>query len=115
MASEFEEFMLRRGRERGWKILTKGWPDFLYIKKNRFLAVEVKSRRDKLKPHQTEMLRTLQQAGFEVRVAYEEDLQADGGFGMDKFRQRDPEIYKVELERFVLSQGLRDFDGLGIS
>jgi hypothetical protein len=56
-------------RRRGFKVLRRGWPDFLCISPDGdVVAVEVKSMSDALSPAQKEMHAALRDAGVEVVV-----------------------------------------------
>lgn len=55
----------------GYTVLKKGWPDFLIIRGPSVNGVEVKSRHDRLKEHQIEMLRALDGACIKCYVYQE--------------------------------------------
>lgn len=65
------------GLAQGWKILCKGWPDFLFYKeelgKIGAFLVEVKSKENKrFSSEQKEMHRVLKKMGFEVKIIYKD-------------------------------------------
>lgn len=65
------------GRGRQWTTATNvlGWPDlWLWHPKHGFAAIELKVGRDRAKPEQVEVLRSLERAGAKVLVAYPTDL-----------------------------------------
>lgn len=63
--SKAEAQFIRKSRQKGWKVYRKGWPDFICIKDDRLICVEVKGENDKLRPHQEAMLRLLQKHGID--------------------------------------------------
>jgi len=64
-----EERFIRYMHRRGYRIISKGWPDFILINADgRVRMVEVKSKNDHLKPHQLACLALLHDYGFDVRV-----------------------------------------------
>ena len=55
----------------GYRLLKRGWPDFIAVKGQDIRFIEVKSNRNqKLKEHQQEVLEILQTFGIEVEVLY---------------------------------------------
>lgn len=58
------------GRGRRWTTGTsvKGWPDFAFWREQRFFLAELKSETGKLSPDQTNIIRSLRQAGVDVYV-----------------------------------------------
>jgi Holliday junction resolvase len=114
MASQFEQFMIQRVESMGWDVLNKGWPDLLLHKNGKFLAVEVKSKSDKLKPHQEVMLLALCKAGVECRVAYEDDL-VNGKFTHSKFYRKNDSIAEAWFDYKRPRATFKAFEGLGIS
>lgn len=77
------------GRHQGWVTSTvlcvagqrmeRGWPDLVAWsprQPGRHLAIEVKVPPDKLRPEQTEVLHSLDAAGWEAHVVHPDGLQA---------------------------------------
>ena len=61
---------------KGWQVYKYGFPDFLCIKDDRFILVEVKAnKKDHLKPHQIEVLGLLTNRKFESFVWSPDDPQ----------------------------------------
>jgi len=54
----------------GWLCIQKGWPDFLCIKGNKFILVEVKSKYDALTETQIKMHLILKKIGLKVHIWY---------------------------------------------
>jgi len=65
-------------RQRGWKVLRRGWPDFLVMDKgwSRGFALEVKRNGDKLTEEQAEMHKALARFGIMVHVVHDEKPDA---------------------------------------
>ena len=58
----------------GYRVIKKGWPDFVAVKNGNIRFIEVKrSRNQTLKKHQQEMREILQAFGIEVEVMYGTD------------------------------------------
>ena len=62
--NKFERKVADKLEAEGWTVLNSGWPDFLAVKKKangkwELKAVEVKSKKDSLRPNQCEMLDAL--------------------------------------------------------
>jgi hypothetical protein len=63
--SDSESLFIERALSAGWKVLHKGWPDFLIEKDGRIGVVEVKGKRsEKLKSEQRIVLALLAKAGI---------------------------------------------------
>jgi len=57
-------------RGKGYAVLSRGWPDFILIKRElQPLVVEVKTTKDYLKPEQLIVLTLLSDYGFDVRIS----------------------------------------------
>lgn len=54
----------------GWKVLSKGWPDFVIFKGKRVRFIEVKSGFDRLRSHQVQMHDTFRRVGLTVEVIH---------------------------------------------
>lgn len=66
--NRLEEKFKREAETKGYTVLGNGWPDYLIMKGNRYIAVEVKSANDALKDNQVEMLKAIQEAGIKCCV-----------------------------------------------
>jgi hypothetical protein len=82
MASRFETRLKKKFEADGWKVYTKGWPDFLLVKKDAdgrviLRGVEAKSEKDQLRSDQLAVLKALASV-MTVRIAKE-----GSGYGRD--------------------------------
>lgn len=59
-------------QEKGFEVYRTGWPDFLAHRNGKIIAVEVKSKTDKLRKEQAAVHRLLASAGVKVYVVYPE-------------------------------------------
>jgi hypothetical protein len=75
-----EAVFRRKAIASGWEVLKSGWPDFLIIKDNKVVFVEVKSEWDVLKPNQILMLNILAGLGMKCYT-----WRPDKGFKLFKF------------------------------
>jgi hypothetical protein len=58
----------------GYQIVKNGWPDYVLVKGDEIIFVEVKTKGDMLRPVQVGMLLLLERAGAKVRVAVNGEL-----------------------------------------
>ena len=123
MASEFEEEFKAVLRSRGWNVLNCGWPDLLIHKKGfPITAVEIKSKGDKVKPHQKEVLTLLARHGIRTVVAFQEDCYSPKISDWRKFNTEFEEIaywndINAKYLRYVIPSPPTnfEFDGIGVS
>lgn len=74
--NERERKIIKKYQNKGYEVLTKGWPDLLLHKDGKVLAIEVKRKQNKktkkmgLSDHQKRNHEILKIAGIKVRVIY---------------------------------------------
>ena len=105
MPTRFETKVIASAASKGWRVLTKGWPDFLLIKNGRLMAVEAKAKGDKLRPHQKEVLLALESAGIPTYVRYEQKGKVNWDF---------PEWFSTTRAKQFFNRD-SEFDGLGVA
>ena len=104
--NRFEEVVRKKAEHEGWRVLRKGWPDFLLVKKHKILALEVKSAGGRLSQDQQEMMVALDRNGVQTWVEQE---------------PLDPDTFETTLRMLavakqnVLQRECPSYDGLGIS
>lgn len=59
----------------GYEVHNKGWPDFLCVKNNELVGIEVKSGYDETSPSQKKMHELLKRAGIPCYVVNVDDLE----------------------------------------
>ncbi len=83
------------------------------VKDNEVAFIEIKSKSDKLRPNQKEVIESLAKSGLNINVVYErksEKVKSD--IWLLSLVQNIPQ-YLMKNKRFEFI--LKDFDGLGIS
>lgn len=63
-----EHLMKQRLEQRGWTVLSRGWPDFLCVRGKEVKAVEIKSPDDRLRQEQVTMHAALALAGIATEI-----------------------------------------------
>lgn len=118
MRSPLEEGFKEAVEKDGWKVIRKGWPDFLLMRGDEMRAYEIKSAADTLTPEQEETLAALIRAGIDVRVFYMDTDCAK----VKKYRTWIFEHHKGlpewKLPRYAWvnhREFAPDYDGLGVS
>jgi hypothetical protein len=66
--NHFERLVENRLKDLGCNVFRNGWPDYLAVKNNKPIWIEVKHGQDKLQESQIEMFEALRSIGIEVRV-----------------------------------------------
>lgn len=82
MASAFETWLRRWYQDRGYHVLTKGWPDLLCFKgtadePHNVFAVEAKAGNDTLWHHQEVVHAVLNYHGLKTKVIWDHGVQGD--------------------------------------
>jgi len=71
--TSYEGLLKEEYEQKGWTVLTNGWPDFLLVRGNEIQAVEIKRRGDKVRPEQVEMHKALSKAGLFTFIEREDE------------------------------------------
>lgn len=95
-------------RKAGWRVLKRGWPDFLCIRsffgdEPEIVAVEVKSPKDKVTLAQQRMHRVLLKAGVKTYVYHCDDPTVPGTNISFRFTEEDIAIITALRDKMNLS------------
>lgn len=98
--NKFEKAVAEHYRQEGWDVLSNGWPDFLCVRKGKnskyeLLAVEVKSKNDKLRPNQEQNL-----AFLSTRMPVLE-VREGPGYGRNRWAETgDVTVLTYDMDRY---------------
>jgi hypothetical protein len=74
--SEFEARAFEDFTNKGWRVLWRGWPDFLCVKNGRVVFVELKQKHDRLSEDQRFIIETFQRLGLKVVILRPDNYDA---------------------------------------
>lgn len=115
--NKVEHEIKHRLESQGMQVLKNGWPDFLCLcPDGRVIAVEAKSKSDKLRENQKRCISWLAKAGLQIRVLTLKNGKVDWSseFSWDNFGAQ---LYTTLVwnSRHLWEEHKAEFDGLGVS